>query len=102
MVELLIIIAVINVVLALFNLYMVLKMKDRKEWVMLETNTIAENLKRLRLEKGKTRNEVAEENGITLRSVEAYERGDRVPRDSVKVKLANYFNESIESIFFGK
>lgn len=69
---------------------------------MLQTNIIAENLKKLRLLKGKTRLEVAQENDITLRSVEAYERGDRVPRDSVKVKLANYFNESVESIFFGK
>lgn len=69
---------------------------------MLQTNIIAENLKKLRLLKGKTRSEVAQENGITLRSIEAYERGDRVPRDSVKIKLANYFNESVESIFFGK
>lgn len=30
-----------------------------------------------------------------------YERGERVPRDEVKVRIANYYNCSVAEIFFG-
>ena len=49
---------------------------------------------------GKTQSEVAEAIGITPMAVSQYERGERVPNDEIKVRLARYFNKSVEEIFF--
>lgn len=54
----------------------------------------------LRKAKGKSRKEVAEAIGITRSAVAMYERGDRVPRDDIKAKLAAYYKRSVSSIFF--
>lgn len=55
-------------------------------------------LKRLRGEK--TRKEVAEAVGITERALKSYELGDRIPRDDVKQKIANYFGVTVTYLFF--
>ena len=55
-------------------------------------------LKRLRGEK--TRKEVAEAVGITERALKSYELGDRVPRDDVKQRIANYYGMSVTYLFF--
>lgn len=57
-----------------------------------------EVLKRLRGDK--TRKEVAAAVGITERALKSYELGDRIPRDDVKQKLANYYGESVTYLFF--
>ena len=38
--------------------------------------------------------------GITTSAYAMYEQGERIPRDDTKVRLANYFNQSINFIFF--
>lgn len=55
-------------------------------------------LKRLRGKK--TRKEVAEAVGITERALKSYELGDRIPRDDVKQKIANYFGVTVTYLFF--
>lgn len=55
-------------------------------------------LKRLRGEKPLVI--VARSVGITPSALSNYESGIRVPRDQIKVKLANYYGVSVESIFF--
>ena len=55
-------------------------------------------LKRLRGEKPLVI--VATSVGITPSALSNYESGIRVPRDQIKVKLANYYVVSVESIFF--
>ena len=55
-------------------------------------------LKRLRGEKPLVI--VATSVGITPSALSNYEAGIRVPRDQIKVKLANYYGVSVESIFF--
>ena len=40
--------------------------------------------------------------GITPQSLSNYESGERIPRDDVKAIIANYYNTSIERIFFLK
>lgn len=47
-----------------------------------------------------TQIEVAKKLGITKSSWAMYERGERVPRDEVKVKIAKYFNKSVQEIFY--
>lgn len=60
--------------------------------------TIGKKLKALRGKK--TQEEVAKDLGITKSALSMYERDERVPRDEVKVRIANYYNESIVSIFY--
>lgn len=48
----------------------------------------------------KTQEEIADAIGITKSSWAMYERGKRIPRDEVKVKIARYFCKSVEEIFF--
>lgn len=48
----------------------------------------------------KTQAEVAKAVGITASAYAMYERGERVPRDTVKKKLADYFHRSVTFIFF--
>ncbi len=37
---------------------------------------------------------------ISKSALAMYERGERIPRDEIKVRIARHFNESLESIFF--
>ena len=60
--------------------------------------TIGTKLKALRGKK--TQEEVAKDLGITKSALSMYERDERVPRDEVKVRIANYYNESIVTIFY--
>ena len=58
---------------------------------------IGERLRELR--GSMTQKEVAAGVGITLASLECYERGERIPRDEVKLRFATFYNVSIDSIF---
>lgn len=49
----------------------------------------------------RSQEEIAGEIGITKSSWAMYERNERVPRDEVKVKIANYFGKTVQEIFFG-
>lgn len=59
-----------------------------------------EKLKELRTERGATREELARALNISYRAVASYEQGVRVPRDPMKIKIAQYFGVSVEAIFF--
>ena len=48
----------------------------------------------------KSQQTVADEVGITKSALAMYERDERTPRDEVKVKLAAYYGETVQSIFF--
>lgn len=55
---------------------------------------------RLRMLRGSmTQKEVAAGCGITLASLASYERGERVPRDEIKVRFSTFFGVPITSIF---
>lgn len=43
---------------------------------------------------------MAKELGITKSSLAMYERNERVPRDEVKIRIANYFKKTVQEIFF--
>lgn len=59
---------------------------------------IGERLTELR--GNKSRQEVSKDVGISLSALAMYECGERVPRDEIKIRLANYYHSSVESIFF--
>lgn len=57
-----------------------------------------ETLKRLR--GVKSRKDVADAVGITERALKSYELGERIPRDDVKQRLADYYHRTVGYIFF--
>lgn len=61
---------------------------------------VATRLREARLQKGCTATEVANACGITRSSVQMYECGLRIPRDSVKIKLAQFYGISVQDLFF--
>lgn len=60
----------------------------------------SEKLKMLRLKKGLTQEELAKEIGVGISAISMYEQGNRIPRDEIKIRLAKFFEESVEYIFF--
>ena len=48
----------------------------------------------------KTKEEVANAINVTFSSYVKYERDERVPRDEVKIRIANYFGSTVGEIFF--
>lgn len=43
---------------------------------------------------------VADAVGISTSALSMYEQGNRMPRDEIKMRLAEYYNTTIESIFY--
>ena len=58
------------------------------------------NNKLVKLRGTRTQEEIANAIGISISAIGMYETGQRVPRDEIKVKLDNFYNVSIESLFF--
>lgn len=48
----------------------------------------------------KTQEEIATALGITKSSWAMYERDERIPRDEIKVRIAQYFGKSIQELFY--
>lgn len=48
----------------------------------------------------KSRAEVANAVGVSTSAIAMYERGERIPRDDVKVRFAEYFKKPVAYIFF--
>ena len=65
---------------------------------MKEKVKIAEKLIKLRGDK--SREEVAKAVGVSISAISMYENGERVPRDDVKVRIAEYYKKSVQEIFF--
>lgn len=63
-----------------------------------ENMNFGEKLKKLRGRK--TQEVIAREIGITSSSWAMYERNERIPRDEVKIKIANFFGVSVQELFF--
>ena len=59
--------------------------------------------KRLKALRGtQTPDFVAESLGISRSALFMYERGERIPRDQIKKRIAQYFGQSVEEIFFAE
>lgn len=50
----------------------------------------------------RTREEVAAALGISVSAIAMYETGRRIPRDSIKQKLADYYHLTVQEIFFAE
>ena len=64
----------------------------------MNSTLIGQRLVQLRGDK--TQQEVSKAVNISISALSMYELGLRNPRDSVKVRLADYFKTTVEDIFF--
>lgn len=66
----------------------------------LITLPVSERLRTVRTAKGMTVEEVADACNISTAAVRAYEAGQRIPRDSVKIALADFYRVYLPDLFF--
>lgn len=64
----------------------------------MDRKKIAKTLVSLRGKK--TQKEVATDLGISISALAMYEQGNRIPRDEIKIILAEYYGKSVQEIFF--
>lgn len=57
---------------------------------------LSERIKMLREEVHLTQSQLAEKLDIATSSISQYENGDRVPSDDIKIKIAKYFDVSLD------
>lgn len=65
---------------------------------MRTAKEIGKELRKLRGER--SLREVAKDLDLSFAAVSMYENGKRRPRDDVKEKIANYYNTSVQDLFF--
>ena len=68
--------------------------------VNMDAKKIGKKIKTLRESKNISREKFANSVNISTSALSMYETGQRIPRDEVKLRIARYFETSIEDIFF--
>ena len=66
----------------------------------MSENAISKKLVDLRGNKSQV--EVAKELGISTSALSMYENGERIPRDPIKIRIADYYKTPIQDIFFAR
>ena len=66
----------------------------------MNRETIAKKLTALRGDRSPQ--EAANAVGISVSALWMYENGKRVPRDEIKMKLAEHYNTTVEDLFFSE
>ena len=66
----------------------------------VSNEVVGKRLRDLRKKRGLTLKEVSQELKIAENTVSGYERGTRRPKAKTMVELANFYNVSIQDIFF--
>lgn len=66
----------------------------------IDGNQIGKRIKELRTQKNMTAEDLGKALGISSSAVNMYECGQRVPRDEIKISIAEFFGVSIETIFY--
>lgn len=64
----------------------------------MNSDVIAQRLVELR--GAKSRESVATAVGVSVSAISMYENGERIPRDDVKIRFAEYYQKSVQEIFF--
>lgn len=57
---------------------------------------LSDRLKELKQSKNLLQKDIAQDNGLSLRAYQYYERGQSDPTSAVLIKLADYFDVSID------
>ena len=61
---------------------------------------IGRKLKALREGKNETMDQLSNAIGTSTSAIANYETGQRIPRDEIKIRIAEHFSVPVESIFF--
>ena len=64
----------------------------------MNSTKIGKNLVGLR--GNRTQEEVARALNISVAAVGMYERGERIPRDEIKINLAKFYDTTVQAIFY--
>ena len=56
--------------------------------------------KLITLRGNESREKVSTDVGISISALQMYENGQRIPKDEIKVRLANYYKTTVQEIFF--
>lgn len=48
----------------------------------------------------RTQEEVAKAIGSSVSAIGMYERGERIPRDEIKLSIAKFYDRTVQSIFY--
>lgn len=54
----------------------------------------------IELRGSRTQSEIASAIGVSQSAYAMYESGERIPRDEVKIRIANFHKKSVNSIFY--
>lgn len=65
---------------------------------MLLKTAVARKL--IELRGTKSREEVAEAVGISVSALQMYENAQRMPKDEIKIRLANFYGVTVQYLFF--
>lgn len=66
----------------------------------IDRTAVGNKIKSFRERKGVLQKDMAEAIGVTAMAVSQWERGERMPNDSLKVTIATYFGTTVSDIFF--
>lgn len=67
---------------------------------MMEMNPVEIGKRLAELRGSRTQAEVALALGISVSALSMYENGERIPRDNIKIRIANFYKKPIHKIFF--
>lgn len=67
---------------------------------MKEMDAKAIGKKLVDLRGSRTQEEVANALGLSISALSMYERGERIPRDNIKIRISAYYRKPIHKIFF--
>lgn len=63
-------------------------------------NSVDVGKRLIKLRGNRTQQDVANANNLSVSAIGMYERGERIPRDEIKIRLAKYYGVPVQDIFF--
>lgn len=66
----------------------------------MDTKSIGLKIREHRISLGYSESGFSTKVGISTRALQSYERGERTPRDQVKISMARVLKVSVQEIFF--
>ena len=76
--------------------------EKKMEYAKLDAMQIGSRIKGLREKSGETMLDLSKSVGTSESAIGMYESGQRVPRDEIKIRIAEHFNVPVDAIFFPK
>ena len=72
----------------------------KMQYADMNASSIGAKIRELRTQRGETTEELAKSINASVSAVGMYENGYRIPRDEIKIRIAEHYLVPVESIFF--